>query len=152
MTSRKLPPRAASEDSAFALLSVTLDHASRSPLTRQLYVQLRTLILAGRISPGVRLPSTRQFAKDLAVSRTVTIDAFEQLCVEGFLESRKSSGHYVCLLPAFAARSKAMPKPLEKSAEARGADPAATGNPFDPGWQAVDLFPDRTWARLLARG
>jgi GntR family transcriptional regulator/MocR family aminotransferase len=150
MTSRPSPPRAASEGAAFALLSVTLDQGSRSPLTRQLYLQLRTLILAGRISSGHRLPSTRQFARDLGVSRTVTIDAFEQLCAEGFLESRKSSGHYVCLLPALAARSRA--RPGGKSERMDRVDPPATGIPFDPGWQAVDLFPDRSWARLLARG
>src|SRR3954452_7970443 len=85
-------------DATIALLSVTLDRQGDQPLVRQLYQHLRDLILARRIAPGARLPSTRKLSRELAVSRTVTLEAFGQLAAEGFLETRLGSGHYVAQL------------------------------------------------------
>ena len=85
-------------DATIALLSVALDRATGQPLVRQLYGALRDLILTRRIAAGARLPSTRKLSRDLDVSRTVTLDAFSQLTAEGFLETRRGSGHYVAEL------------------------------------------------------
>ena len=66
---------------------------------RQLYRHLRELILTRRLAAGARLPSTRKLARDLDVSRTVTLDAFGQLAAEGFLETRRGAGHFVADSP-----------------------------------------------------
>src|SRR5438552_10842789 len=62
------------------------------PLHRQLYLGIRGLILDGRLKPGARLPSTRNLANELMVSRTTALNAFEQLIFEGYLEGRVGSG------------------------------------------------------------
>src|SRR5436309_12401792 len=62
------------------------------PLHRQLYLGIRGLILDGRLKPGARLPSTRNLANELMVSRTTALNAFEQLIFEGYLERRVGSG------------------------------------------------------------
>jgi GntR family transcriptional regulator/MocR family aminotransferase len=74
---------------------VHLDRTSGTPLVRQLATGVRDRVLAGALPVGQRLPSTRALAADLGVSRSVTEQAYDQLCAEGWLESRHGSGTYV---------------------------------------------------------
>ena len=137
-------------DATIALLSVALDRAAGQPLVRQLYAALRELILSRRVAAGARLPSTRKLSRELDVSRTVTLDAFGQLTAEGFLETRRGSGHYVAelRLPELGEGwVAAMP-----SAELDASIWRSSGRPFDPAWQAADLFPGQVWGRMLGRG
>lgn len=136
-------------DAATSLLSVVLDRDAREPMGRQLYLRIRDLILSGQLESGAKLPSSRKLALDLGVSRTVTLAAYEQLGVEGYLASRHGSGHYVRTLdrkPPSPPRAKPPSRPPEQRAE------APRGRPFDSDAPANDLFPTRTWARLTARG
>src|SRR6185312_9742141 len=67
----------------------------RQPLYRQIYVGLRARILSGELDGGKRLPSSRDLADQLNVSRTVVLLAYEQLEAEGYLIGRTGSGTYV---------------------------------------------------------
>jgi GntR family transcriptional regulator/MocR family aminotransferase len=78
--------------------TISLDHGSAAPLYRQVYERLRLAILTGRIEPGARLPSTRALASELGVSRTTTTLAYEQLQMEGYIESRVGDGARVAQL------------------------------------------------------
>ena len=63
-------------------------HLSRSggeTLTRQLTDQLRDLITGGRLAPGQLLPSSRDLAQSLELSRNTVSFAIEQLAAEGYL-------------------------------------------------------------------
>ncbi|WP_163314220.1 GntR family transcriptional regulator, partial [Enterobacter hormaechei] len=51
-------------------LDLEIDPASERPLFQQIYLMLRTAIVSNALSPGSRLPSTRQLADRLDVSRT----------------------------------------------------------------------------------
>jgi DNA-binding transcriptional MocR family regulator len=62
-----------------------------------LAARLRTLVLDGRLPLWVRLPSERELAGTLGVSRTTTTAAYDLLRGEGFLESRRGSGSRVAL-------------------------------------------------------
>ncbi|HWS55899.1 MAG TPA: winged helix-turn-helix domain-containing protein, partial [Pyrinomonadaceae bacterium] len=82
------------------LAHVAPDPRERAPLYRQLYEALRRAILAGQLKPGARLPSTRELAEDLRVSRNTVMNAYEQLLAEGYVEGQTGSGTYVSrLLP-----------------------------------------------------
>ena len=65
------------------LLSIDIDHASRRPVSTQLYSALRDRIVAGDLAPGDRLPASRTLARDLELSRTTVIEAFDRLTSEG---------------------------------------------------------------------
>src|SRR5271156_2402138 len=65
------------------------------PLFRQIYTGLRRSILSGAFSGGHRLPSTRDLAEQLGISRTVVLLAYDQLLSEGFAVGRGGSGTYV---------------------------------------------------------
>lgn len=134
-----------------AMLSVALDRGSGEPLVRQLYIELRELILSQRLPAGARLPSTRRLSRDLEVSRTVALDAFGQLAAEGFLDSRHGAGHFVAALPL----GQVAPSVLTPTTQSQPPGTtiwSAVGEPFDPAWQAADLFPGQVWARMLGRG
>ena len=85
--------------SAAPLIALALDRAAAlagaGALHRQIYDQVRELVLDGRLAPGTRLPSTRALARDLGCSRNTAVLAFEQLLSEGYLEGRRGSGTYV---------------------------------------------------------
>ncbi len=65
------------------------------PLTRQLCDQFRDIIENKILKSGERLPSTRQIARELKISRNVMIEVYEQLIAEGYLDSKVGSGTYV---------------------------------------------------------
>ena len=77
-----MPPRARRG----RILAVAIDQKSGQPLYRQIYSHVRQCILDGRLAPGARLPSTRQLAADLRVSRSTAVQAYEQLRAEGYIE------------------------------------------------------------------
>jgi DNA-binding transcriptional MocR family regulator len=67
-------------------------------LSGQIAAELRAAIRAGRLAAGTRLPSTRDLARDLVVSRGVVVAAYEQLIAEGFLTARRGDGTRVAPL------------------------------------------------------
>ncbi|MCG5216780.1 MocR-like pyridoxine biosynthesis transcription factor PdxR [Streptosporangium soli] len=83
-------------------LHVSLDRAAGG-MAAQISGQLRTAIRQGRLASEVRLPASRELARDLGVSRGVVVEAYEQLVAEGFLLSRVGAGTMVA--PAAAIRS-----------------------------------------------
>jgi GntR family transcriptional repressor for pyruvate dehydrogenase complex len=67
----------------------------RSRLSQQVIVQLCKLIQSGEIGPGDRLPSERDLAEQLAVSRPCLREALRALELSGLIESRHGGGTYV---------------------------------------------------------
>jgi GntR family transcriptional regulator / MocR family aminotransferase len=76
--------------------AIVLDRSSSAPLHRQIYDQWRHGVLSGRFRCAQRVPSTRELSAALAVSRSTVTLAYEQLIAEGYLESSRGSGTYVC--------------------------------------------------------
>jgi len=145
-------------------ISVLLDRSRPESLTAQMADQIREAIRCARIAPGTRLPSSRRLSEQLAISRNTVVRAYDLLLMEGIIESRPASGIYVAeqffrqptsvrapvdfhdeVLPT------RMPMPL-RQARAPNA-PSATRNrllfDFFPGRPSADLFPLKTWRRLL---
>jgi GntR family transcriptional regulator/MocR family aminotransferase len=101
-------------------LAIVLDRAR--PLAVQVAEALRAATSGGALRPGERLPSTRDLASRLGVSRSVTSAAYDQLLAEGWIEGRHGSGTYVTEVP---------PAPRSRPARRRPATPD----------QLVDLYP-----------
>src|SRR5579864_3044263 len=74
------------------MLDLDINFTGRESLHRQLYATVKQAILGGRLRPGARLPSTRLLARELRVSRTTVLSAFDQLTAEGYLEGKIGSG------------------------------------------------------------
>ncbi len=56
-----------------------------------------SLVLDGRVAPETRLPSERELALQLKLSRATVTAAYDRLRTEGFLHSRTGAGSYVTL-------------------------------------------------------
>lgn len=134
------------------------------PLFRQLYLGLRGAILAGAFPGGQRLPSTRQVAEDLGVSRTVVLLAYDQLLAEGFAQGRRGSGTYVSQgigvnqaarsgqdaqlhLSRFGAAAAAARDGMRIS----GPPAPAPRYHFAYGRSDIETFPFAMWRRILLR-
>lgn len=77
------------------MISIELDHNSSKNLYAQIYEYIKEEVSEARMAAGEKLPSLRTMAKLLDVSVTTVKIAYDQLLVEGYLESRPSSGFYV---------------------------------------------------------
>ncbi|WP_374367323.1 PLP-dependent aminotransferase family protein [Dongia sp.] len=147
------------------LLSVKLDAKSEKPLSTQLCLALRDLILSGGLRAGDRLPASRTIADDLKVSRTTVIEAFTRLQAEGLIESRTGAGSYVAR--ALEAHRPRMVQPITDTASVkrppRLARSMTHGAPiildrlthepraFTTAMPAFDAFPMGLWARHVAK-
>ena len=133
------------------------------PLYRRVYYALKSMIRDGRLAPAARLPSTRELAADLRVSRNTVVLAYEQLLAEGYVVGRnRATASVASALPASAIPASARAKPAPSppvSAYARrltgrlGTPPArSTGLRYDfrYGEPSIDEFPREIWRRLLA--
>lgn len=74
---------------------IILDEKSEAPLYRQIYETIRCSILSGEFHSGRQLPSSRELAKQLNVSRLTVVNAYDQLLAEGYLESKRGAGTFV---------------------------------------------------------
>ena len=72
-------------------LLLAVDREGGTPLRVQLEGQLRDAIRSGRLGAGERLPSSRELARALGLSRGLVQGCYEQLQAEGYLDSRVGS-------------------------------------------------------------
>ena len=113
-------------------------------LTKQVYQQICDLILHGSLVAGQRVPSTRELASSLGISRIVILEAYEQLAAEGFIESRQGSGTRVAAGACLGNELKKRDNQENKT------DQAVLKLPFDfrSGIPALDRFPRAAWGRI----
>ena len=119
------------------LLSVRRDGGRT--LGSQIEDRLRAAIRDGALRPGDRVPSTRDLARQIGVSRRVVVDAYAQLSAEGYLTLRQGARPRVSAAAAGARPAPAAPtRPL----------PRARFD-FRPCTPDVSTFPRAAWLRSL---
>lgn len=78
-------------------------------ISEEIAGQIRDLIKEGKLQSGEKLPPEREFSEMLGVGRSSLREAVNILETQGFVETRKRQGIYVCNLS-----SSIMPDPLRK--------------------------------------
>jgi GntR family transcriptional regulator/MocR family aminotransferase len=124
-------------------LLLALDRKRDQPLLSQLETELRAAIRGGRLAPGERLPSSRELARELGVSRGLVQECYAQLLAEGFLSARTGSGTRVAAgaaqdAPAGAAQDVPGPVAAVERAPRLDVD-------FQLGVPDLTSFPRRDW-------
>lgn len=76
-------------------LVFSVNRNSNVPIYQQIYIYIRTQILSGKIAQATKLPSIRQLANVLNVSRNTIHVAYEQLLAEGYIKSKIKKGYFV---------------------------------------------------------
>ncbi|MFD1156663.1 MocR-like pyridoxine biosynthesis transcription factor PdxR [Roseovarius aestuarii] len=140
----------------------SVDRASPVPIYRQLDAALRRFILDGTLRPAQKLPSTRELAQDLNVSRITVKSVYEQLVAEGYAEARTGAGTFVAqgLDPDYAPsfrlpRRRAKPPEIEISDHAKMITSSKASirhgktDGFRPGVPALDVFPVKAWNKYI---
>lgn len=78
------------------MIGIVIDFEnSDSPKYIQLYDAIKREIVSGMLLNGEKLPSVRNMAKMLAIGKVTVENAYSQLLVEGYIESKEKSGYYV---------------------------------------------------------
>jgi len=65
------------------------------PKYKQIYQQLKMLIVQGNLKSNDSLPSIRRLAETLQVSRNTTLTAYDQLVAEGYIRGEGRKGYFV---------------------------------------------------------
>ena len=76
-------------------MNIQISNASSDPIYLQIKNQLKAAIIAGTMQPGEQLPSIRFLAKELRVSVITTKRAYDELELEGFINSVQGKGSFV---------------------------------------------------------
>jgi GntR family transcriptional regulator/MocR family aminotransferase len=131
-------------------LLVRLDRSASQPLGAQLEASLREAIRDGRLRAGERLPSSRELARDLGVSRGMVQDCYGQLLAEGYLTSRTGSATRVAGISGQQAgdqpaASPAVVSPVAPSPGRHLPEPPLIAD-FQPGVPDLSSFPRTDWA------
>ena len=114
----------------------------------ELEAGLRTAIRSGRLRSGARLPSTRALAADLGVSRSVVVQAFEQLAAEGYLTTRAGAVARVSDLGGGPAVVRTPTAPYPPRTEAAG---TAAQVDLRPGTPNLAGLPRNEWGRAVRK-
>ncbi len=120
-------------------LLLSVSRGGAETLGAQIEDQLRRAIREGVLRPAAQVPSTRDLARQLGVSRRVVVDAYAQLAAEGYLSLRQGARPRVSDMAAVA------------SLAPTDTPPAAPHARFDfrPSVPDVSTFPRAAWLRSL---
>jgi DNA-binding transcriptional MocR family regulator len=142
-----------------------LERRNHSPLYLQICNALETAIEVGELPPGERLPSERDLARQLDVSRTTVVSAYDELRARGLVRGQVGRGTFVEARPEqsgapFAWRGKVSLGALRTLDPTIGWITRAASDPelisFAAAIPALDLFPVEQFkeaeAAVLERG
>src|SRR5215468_12472834 len=146
------------------------DRTQRQPLARQIQRHLERLINQRLLAPGVKLPATRELARDLGVNRTTVALAYDELVAGGWARAHVGQGTFVADQVPVEADAPRPEAPrfdwtgfLSKSAQVIAADarrrlaysqvprPAPGVISFAGGMPDASLFPTDAFRRVLNR-
>ncbi len=124
-------------------MGIKLNRQSELPVKRQLYEALKKQITGGQLRSGEALPSTRELAQALAISRSTVCESYEMLLAEGFVISRQGA-------PTVVADSLYVEKlPDVMPCDAAVHTPIAAD--FCTGRPDLNLFPRFVWQQMMRR-
>ena len=127
-------------------LLIPLNSQDSKPLYEQIYQFIKDEIRSGSLKPQKKLPSSRELAKNLKVSRSTTQLAYEQLVSEGYLEAVPRKGYFTAKIEGI------LPPVTEGKAKEECVEKAV----YEENWEVdfsprgVDLenFPFSTWRKI----
>jgi GntR family transcriptional regulator/MocR family aminotransferase len=114
-----------------------------SPKYKQIYEQFKLFIEQGDLLTNEQLPSIRQLANSLQVSRNTTLMAYEQLVAEGYIRGEGKKGYYVNELEPYIFQESTTPNKKQT--------PLTKPYIVDFRAGAVDQkhFPLKTWRKIF---
>ena len=125
-----------------AEILLAVERNGAESLQAQIERQIRDAVRAGALRPGAAVPSTRDLAADLGVSRPLVMEAYAQLAAEGYLALRQGAAPRVSEFAATAA-PVIPPNIIEAPEEFR--------YNFKTGTPDLQNFPRAQWVRAASK-
>lgn len=76
-------------------MNIQINNSSNDPIYLQIKNQIKAQIISGDLEVGEQLPSIRFLAKELRVSMVTAKRAFDELELDGFINSVQGKGNFV---------------------------------------------------------
>lgn len=76
-------------------LPINFDADSGTTLQERIYDGIRSAVLSRKLESGARLPSSRDLADSISVSRNTVVLAYDRLAAEGYIELRSGVGTFI---------------------------------------------------------
>ncbi len=126
------------------MFTIHFSSQNKSPLYEQIYTYIKEEIRIGSLAYQEKLPSTRNLATYLQVSRNTVDMAYAQLVSEGYIESKNKSGYYVCQINEMVNVS------TKKSISTNHSAVVKSHYQYDFSPFSIDInnFPLNTWRKL----
>lgn len=134
-------------------LDYDLDARGTLPLYEFLYRSIRNDILEGRLTPEVKLPSKRKLSQTLGISISTVENAYQQLVLEGYLESRQRSGYFVKNVGDLPFTAELEAPKLGKESNKTELEPVddETATTLKANRTGFQEFPLATWFKLMRK-
>lgn len=130
------------------MLTYSFSDIGTDTLYEHLYKCIKQDILSGVFDPGYKLPSKRNFAKNLGIS-TITIEnAYEQLISEGYIYSVPKKGYYVADLKKSVIMAVEKTENWDVNLNIKDAEKKYFSD-FTSNQTNSDNFPFSIWAKLI---
>ncbi len=124
------------------MFGIELRNQDEVSLARQIFLSLKQRILKGQLSQGEALPSTRELAKGLGVSRNTVCEAYDMLWTEGFIVSRQGAPSRVAEGLHIQTEKIVTPSDAQTEQEPVLCD-------FKTGQPDLSLFPWQLWSQMI---
>ncbi|WP_270880540.1 MocR-like pyridoxine biosynthesis transcription factor PdxR [Paenibacillus aestuarii] len=134
------------------MISITpeIDKTSRVPVYQQLFTYMKKQIESGVISENDRLPSIRQLAAYLLISKNTVEMVYQQLLAEGYIHSKPRSGLFVLPVERLPVPGHTAVAGAPPTREAQAPDKCTEAwIDFEYGDVELAHFPVKQWKRCL---
>lgn len=126
------------------MLTFSLNSKSDEPMYHQIYSYIKNEIMAGRLKYKEKLPSARELAAYLSVSRNPVDTAYEQLVAEGYVYSLPKRGYFVNRITY----TQQIKRAEEREFEEEKGTVSEWRYDFDPDAVDVEHFPYSVWKSI----
>ena len=128
------------------MITIPLDNTNLKPFYIQIYEYIRKEILNGNIAAEEKLPSARNLAANLNVSRSTVDTAYDQLVAEGYLDARPRQGYFANHVTHLKQIPNSAPQKENNEKNTKEAPPVR----FDFNPDSIDLehFPYSIWKSI----
>ncbi|MED4017513.1 PLP-dependent aminotransferase family protein [Sutcliffiella cohnii] len=132
------------------MLLFQVDRSGDKTLTQQVYEEIRWRILENVLKENEKIPSSRELANTIGVSRNIVLEAYHQLESEGYIHIKQRSGTFIASGTSISHLRK---KDFQDIKHSTPVDKKCSSQKniidYKAGNPAMDHFPRKVWGKIV---